>query len=180
MQNHEATSMPLPLCTPPCLHMPSFLCLECPACPPLLPILAPHSLSLENSYSTFQTLCDSQHWENSGFSLPQDEINSCFSWTTSVPYNTFSQPSSLALCCNDLMMFFHQQTKLLFHLLNELPHCEQRESRNHVSFTVFFLIFLFIWLHQVLVAACRIFYLHCGMQDLFIAACKLLDMAWGI
>ena len=80
-----------------------------------------------------------------------------FSWTTSVPHNTFLQPSSLALCCTDLMIF-HQQTELLFHLLNELPHCEQRESRNHVSFTVFFFFNIFIYLATS--------GLSCSMQDL--------------
>ena len=79
-----------------------------------------------------------------------------FSWTTSVPHNTFLQLSSLALCCNDLMIF-HQQTELLFHLLNELPHCEQCESRNHVSFTVFFFnIFIYLATSG----------LSCSMQDL--------------
>ena len=47
------------------------------------------------------------------------------------------------------------------------------------------IIYLFIWLHRVLVvasgtfvAACRIF--SCGMQDLLVAACRLLVAARGI
>ena len=36
-----------------------------------------------------------------------------------------------------------------------------------------FNIYVFIWLHQVLVAACRIFNLHCSVQDL---RCSLWDL----
>ena len=32
---------------------------------------------------------------------------------------------------------------------------------------------LFTWLHQVLVVAHRVFYLHCSMQDLLVAACGI-------
>ena len=39
-------------------------------------------------------------------------------------------------------------------------------------------IYLFIWLHQVLVAAWRILDLHCDMQNLFILGWELLDAAW--
>ena len=39
---------------------------------------------------------------------------------------------------------------------------------------------LFIWPHQVLVVAQGIFDLSCGMQDLSVAACKLLVTADGV
>ena len=34
-------------------------------------------------------------------------------------------------------------------------------------------IYLFIWLHQVLIAACGIFSLHCSIQDFLVAACGI-------
>ena len=37
--------------------------------------------------------------------------------------------------------------------------------------------YLFVWLHQVLVAALRIFSFHGSMQDLLVAACDLLVVA---
>ena len=48
----------------------------------------------------------------------------------------------------------------------------------HVDRIPFFFIylFLFIWLHEVLVVACRIFDLHCGMRDLTLS-CGIWDLA---
>ena len=34
---------------------------------------------------------------------------------------------------------------------------------------------LFIWLHWVLIVACKIFHLHCGLRDFFVVACRILS-----
>ena len=48
------------------------------------------------------------------------------------------------------------------------------------SRTVFFFFNLFIWPCRVLVTACGIFCLCCVMQDILVAACKLLVAVCGI
>ena len=46
-------------------------------------------------------------------------------------------------------------------------------THSSLTFLFFFNIYLFIWLHQVLIAACGIFSVHCSIQDVLVAACGI-------